>query len=291
VVRRYGVREVRKSGISRVGAGRLVLFAAVIPVIPKFFGEGVQQLFGVYHPPEGRAREAGVLLCNPGPQEYRHTHWGFRKLAGMIAKEGFHVLRFDYFATGDSAGDGTEGSLDQWISDITTAFRALRDTASVSQISVVGMRLGAALAARACAGGLAVEDLVLWEPVTSGKAYLTQLESAQATYLSLIRPPQDNRRGPHELLGYPMSPAMRDALSNINLLEERVGSPARVLLVSGQDNPTDKALEERYARSEIEATRRVVEDFTLYPGGIPGFILVAHNIPVAIASWLARKTT
>jgi pimeloyl-ACP methyl ester carboxylesterase len=259
-------------------------------VIPKFFGEGVRQLFGVYHPPEGRAREAGVLLCNPGPQEYRHTHWGFRKLAGMIAKEGFHVLRFDYFATGDSAGDGTEGSIDQWILDISTASHALRDTASVSQISVVGMRLGAALAARACAAGLALEDLVLWEPIVSGRAYVAQLESAQATYLSLIRPPQDNKREPHELLGYPMSPAMRDAVSNIDLLEERVGAPGRVLLVSGHDDPIDGALADRYTRSGTTVTRRVVEDFMLYPGGVPGFILVAHNIPVAIASWLARKT-
>lgn len=261
-------------------------------MIPKFFGESSRQLFGVYHPPEGggRRRESGVVLCNPAPQEYRHTHWAFRKLAGMIAREGFHVLRFDYFATGDSAGDSAEGTLDQWTLDIATAALELRDTASVSQVSLVGMRLGSVLAARACARGMAVEDLVLWEPVTNGKAYLAQLESAQALYLSLVRPPEDNTRTPQELLGYPMTPAMRDSLLQIDLFAEKSGSPRRVLAVSAEERAADNELVERYRKDRISATRQVVEDFKLYPGGAPGFILVAHNIPQAITSWLARKS-
>src|SRR6476620_8559273 len=97
---------------------------------PRFFGDAARQLYGVYHAPEGRAREAGVVLCNPGPQEYRHTHWAFRKLAGMLARAGFHVLRFDYFATGDSAGRDDEGSLDQWVLDVATAARELTDLGS-----------------------------------------------------------------------------------------------------------------------------------------------------------------
>ena len=77
---------------------------------PAFFGTSDKPLLGLYHPPTGpRAREVGVLLCYPGPQEYMSCHWAFRKLAALLAREGFHCFRFDYYGTGDSGGEGEDG--------------------------------------------------------------------------------------------------------------------------------------------------------------------------------------
>ncbi len=73
--------------------------------LPLFFGDPARQLFGVYHPAaEGNAAERAVVLCAPSPQEYMPTHWAYRRLAALLAKAGVHVLRFDYFGMGDSAG-------------------------------------------------------------------------------------------------------------------------------------------------------------------------------------------
>lgn len=259
-------------------------------MIAKFFGESARQLYGVYHRPEGRARDVGVVLCNPAPQEYRHAHWAYRKLAGMLAAEGFHAFRFDYFATGDSAGDSDAGTLDQWTTDIGSAANELRDIASLSRVSLVGIRIGAALATRASANGLAVEDLVLWEPVVSGKAYLTELETAQSTYLSRVRPPEDNTRTPGELLGYPMPPAVRESVGDIDLLRDASVAPRRVLIVTGEERIAYQQLMERYRELGVAGSRQVVPEFMLYPGGIPAFIWVAHAIPATITAWLARKT-
>src|ERR1041385_3953899 len=133
-------------------------------MIPNFFGSSDNPLFGVYHPPRGaRPRDTGVLLCYPAPQEYMRTHWAFRKLAWMLAKEGFHVFRFDYFGTGDSAGATEEGRIATWRDNVVTAARELRDLASVTKVAAVGFRLGATLAATA--RDLPLTDLVLWEPV------------------------------------------------------------------------------------------------------------------------------
>src|SRR5258705_10516912 len=134
-----------------------------------FFGTG-RRLYGTLHEARGAAKSTGVLLCYPGVQEYNMTHWAFRKLAGLLTREGLPVMRFDYSCSGDSQGDVYDARLDHQVEDIATAAEELKDQADVRRVSVIGMRLGPRLAARAVAKGLEVRDLVLWEPIFSGAA-------------------------------------------------------------------------------------------------------------------------
>jgi pimeloyl-ACP methyl ester carboxylesterase len=260
-------------------------------LIPRFFGAAGRQLFSVYHPPAGAGgREAAVVLCHAGPQDYRHTHWAYRKLAGLLAKEGMHVLRFDYYATGDSAGESIEADLDGWTADIGVAARELQDRTGLRRISVVGLRLGGALAARACAQGLKVRDLVLWDPVISGRAYLRQLEAVQARWLRELHYPQDDRREEHELLGYPMTAKMRGDLERLDLLQEGCGTPERLLVIRARHDALDNALVEGAASAGINSSVKNVDDPELYDGSDRMMdLLLAHNIPTAIASYLAKK--
>src|SRR6478735_2507229 len=96
-----------------------------------FFGTSERRLFGAYHVPAGRFRAHGVVLCPPGPQEYMRSHMALRKLAALLAREGLPVLRFDYYATGDSGGESREGSLAEWQHNIVTATDNLRACSGV----------------------------------------------------------------------------------------------------------------------------------------------------------------
>ena len=51
-----------------------------------------------------------------------------RRLANMLAAVGCHVLRFDYFGTGDSMGTAHEVTRRGWEQDIETAIEELQDT-------------------------------------------------------------------------------------------------------------------------------------------------------------------
>ena len=260
-------------------------------MIPKFFGETERQLFSVYHPAVASAgREGAVVLCHAGPQDYRFTHWAFRKLAILLAKEGMHVLRFDYYATGDSTGESVDGSLAQWTGDIGAAVQELKDITGLRRVSLVGMRLGAALAARASAAGLRVRDLVLWEPVIDGSEYLSQLAEVQTRWLSELHYPQDNRRERDELLGYPLVPEMREAVESIDLIREGCGAPERLLVIGPRQRAEDVALVDKAKIAGVEADIRIVADAELYRSTqtLPDTLL-AHNIPATIAAYLARR--
>src|SRR5437016_5758767 len=82
--------------------------------------------------------------------------------------------------------------------------------AGVRAISVVGMRLGAAVALQACAAGSRVLDLVLWDPVVRGADHLAEWEALDTRRnLTLLHRLPARRE---ELLGFPMTAKMRASI-------------------------------------------------------------------------------
>ena len=147
---------------------------------PFYFGSTSRRLFGAYAPARGAGISASaVLLCYPWGQEYIRAHRSMRVLANMLCAAGFHVLRFDYFGTGDSAGESRDASLGSWEADIETAMQELQDTSGASRIVLIGLRLGATAAAKlAIRKPREIEALVLWDPVIQGSEYLQELFDA-----------------------------------------------------------------------------------------------------------------
>lgn len=220
-----------------------------------FFGRSDKPLLGVYHPPIGRvARGHGIVLCYPMGQEYMRAHRAFRQLANLLARRGFHVFRFDYFATGDSAGESEEGSLAEWMTNVGQAIEELKDNAGVDTVSLVGLRLGAALALLAGASRDDVSRIVLWDPVVDGRQYVDEL-LAGAT---------DATTGTVGVLGFPLTETLRDEIAKID--------PSAVAHVSG----AQIAL---FTSSESTASDRLVSQLS-----VRGIQASAHCIP-SNGSW------
>jgi uncharacterized protein len=218
---------------------------------PLFFGDPSRQLFGVYHAAAdaGDAAERAVVLCAPSPQEYMPTHWAYRRLAALLARAGVHVLRFDYFGMGDSAGASDEGTLDGWLEDIAAAERTLRELSGARRTSLVGYRLGAVLAWRACK---ALEnrprDLVLWDPVVRGADYLTELHVADRRFASrLLYFPPLPWPAP-ELVAHPLSTDQRLATESVDLAREPLPAATRVHMYVSRETADTRRLAERLGR-------------------------------------------
>ena len=186
---------------------------------PVHFGSGRRTLYGAYHAPAtAPARPAGVVLCNPLGHEAVRAHRAFRQLANLLAQDRYHVMRFDYFGTGDSAGDGDDARLAGWIEDVGTAADELKDTAGVSKVWLLGLRFGATLALLSAQDRRDVEGVLAWDPVVNGARYLRQLGEMHVEYLrdelpegSIVKPTDD------EALGLPLPPALRAELAAIDL--------------------------------------------------------------------------
>lgn len=142
---------------------------------PIFFGPKDGQLYGVYHPASGNTyREYCVLLCYPFGQEYMRAHRAFRILATEISELGFDVLRFDYFGTGDSAGSGEQATAERWQEDILEAVREICEISGRQRVIVIGLRIGALLAASVSGQIVPAPALVMWDPIVSGEDFIEE---------------------------------------------------------------------------------------------------------------------
>lgn len=181
-----------------------------------------------------------------------------RLLADMLAAKGCDVLRFDYSGTGDSGGDAATTSFADWESDIETAMDELKDTTGVSRVALVGLRLGGTLAARvADRRRRDVSALVLWDPVTSGDAYLQELlGTAEAKEHPAERPVRrpEALGGGYEFLGFVLTESSIRELSSIRLTAPAAGWPNRTHIVASQGPEYERQVQALAATPSAPAT-------------------------------------
>jgi pimeloyl-ACP methyl ester carboxylesterase len=144
---------------------------------PLFIGTAERRLFGLYEPAaSARGRPRAAVLCYPWGMEYIYAHRSMRQLASRLSAAGFHTLRFDYFGTGDSSGEMDQASLVGSNADVEAAIEALQDIAGTSKVVLIGLRVGANIAADVATRHKSeVEALVLWDPIISGEHYVQTL--------------------------------------------------------------------------------------------------------------------
>jgi pimeloyl-ACP methyl ester carboxylesterase len=208
-----------------------------------YFGTSSARLFGVYHPAESaQRRSCGIVICPPFGHEYIRAHRLLRQLAVQLSHSGFHVLRFDYLGCGDSAGEPHVGSPSQWMADIATAIDELRDTSEVRRVGLIGLRLGATLAARAAERRDDVEAVVMWDPVLDGGRHLEDLQLLQRSWLK-DRPGSRKfafQQQVSEVIGFPVTDALRAELGKTTLEEAAPAAPRRIVVLDSEDHESQR---------------------------------------------------
>lgn len=248
-----------------------------------FFGERERQLFGVYTPPKGGARGGqAVLLCYPFGSEHMRAHRAFRQLSGLLNRAGAHVLRFDYLGTGDSAGRGDEASFPQWIEDIGTAIDELKDTCGAATVSIIGLRLGAALAAQAAAERTDVERVILWDPIVDGSRYLSEITAIAGS-------PSIADDEPMGVTGFPVTGDMRRELRALDLRRLAPPRAKRIDIITASEHADYPELESAWREQGADANYQCIPsagDWAL--GDVFGSALLPQDIIQGIVTSMTQ---
>jgi len=151
-----------------------------------FFLPGAKgNLFAMYYPPADSAENVeDVLYVHPFAAEMFASRNVISALCRALARCGVGVLTVDLYGCGDSSGEFGEARWEIWREDLRMAVRWLHERGS-ERLSLWGLRLGALQVMDFAAQSRdTYERLVLWQPVVSGEAMLTQFlhMNAEETY-------------------------------------------------------------------------------------------------------------
>lgn len=245
---------------------------------PFFFGSSERQLFGAYHPAAGEGGR-GVILCYPWGQEYLRAHRAMGFLASLLSEQGSHALRFDWYGTGDSAGECFEGGEpESWIQDLEEAVTELKDLADVKTMAIVGLRLGAAVAVQIAQRRNDIDRMVLWDPVLDGPDYLDELLSESRTRLSRAYPDHLTGAGTgiHEVAGFPLTQQMQQGIATLRPSILRSGLPPTLLVSTVPDPDRYSAVREEldlgggpWTEADFDGPVTWVEEGNLGTSGMP----------------------
>lgn len=221
----------------------------VFAMTPFFFGPMERRLSGVYHPPAPTQRTAQqVLLCQPFGQEAVRVQLLHRLLADQLARQGIHVMRFDYHGTGESAGADDDATLTGWCDDILTAHEELSRRTRAHSTTWLGSRLGGTLAMMASSQGKGTpQRIVLWEPILDGTSYLKELGQAHAqhSFSPFIHAERPAAQVKDEVLGFAVSETWVQQLQAVTAEQLNPTCAEACMHIASQEGPDTLGLAKR----------------------------------------------
>jgi alpha-beta hydrolase superfamily lysophospholipase len=132
------------------------------------------------HAPQRPSGHA-VVICPPVGHEFVNSYRSLRHLADRFAQAGVAAFRIEYQGIGDSSGADTQPHrLQSWLDSIAAACQFIQENCKVKSISLLGLRMGATLAAM-LGEHLDLHALICWAPVPNGRRYVREMFALQQT--------------------------------------------------------------------------------------------------------------
>jgi exosortase A-associated hydrolase 2 len=134
-------------------------------------GQGQRFCIAYLPPPDARPRGC-ILYVHPFAEEMNKSRRTVAVASRALAADGWTVLQIDLAGCGDSSGDFADASWEAWLADVRLGIEWLTQR-SAAPLWLWGLRAGCLVAAAALPAACRA-NLLLWQPVLSGKQHLNQ---------------------------------------------------------------------------------------------------------------------
>jgi len=246
-------------------------------VAAEFLDSAGGRIFALLRRPPGHDSRRCVLLVAPFAEEMNKSRRQMTLVAESLLESGMAVLCVDPIGTGDSEGEFSEATWRAWKVNIATALH-WAEYVGTPVSAAIGVRLGCALMAEGLRdANLSVHRTVFWQPVASGRQFLTQflrlrvaatmMGGGSETVEELKRTLASGRSV--EVAGYELSPTLWQEIERVELvgaLGAHLGEAALIELARADGGdlsvPTRRIVESgRSLGLAIEGVRIVGEPF------------------------------
>ena len=216
-----------------------------------WLGSPGHPIFARLTTPVASSIEAGLLISPPIGRESRAARPTLRALAAEVAREGFAVLRYDHFATGDSCGNFDDDTFfKEWTDQILRGVEFLRSIGAPS-VSALGMRLGATILGHAAQlQDLELSSVVLWDPCESGRSYLRERAAFEATSQDGNHPGVSRSNEKSEFIYRDQT---KELIRSLTLLDTQPARLAkRILMITRDDRVTPMKFKQQFDANSVQ---------------------------------------
>jgi len=206
-----------------------------------------RRLYAVWR--QGAAPRQVWVLCPPFAEEEKSARYTLNAIARALQQNGHSSLLFSFSGCGDSASDFAQASLDDWRADIIAMCETARRRAPEARLALLGVRLGASLAAQV-AQQCGADELCLLEPLLDGKSYLAQLNQRRRLRGMLTDPAQQNSTNSEDLDGWPLGQILKTQLEDLQLHQTPLPAQTQIWQIGARRQPAP-ALQQWAASNEL----------------------------------------
>ena len=259
-----------------------------------FINTTSHKIFAVLHEPFDNNIHKAFVFCHGFVEEKLWSHRVLVNFARILVGHGYTVLRLDYRGYGDSEGDFSTLSMSDHMDDIQAGVHYLKDNLSeITEIGLLGHRMGATLASLAYKQAESNGSLILWDPIIDGERYIQEfLRSHLTTQLAVYGEVRENRERLVEQInngalinveGYDLTKIVYDSVAKINLLNDSSKASQALIVQVGRNEKPKKEFESLASNLNASLSCVVEEPFWRE---IKRFYNRADNIYEVTLNWM-----
>lgn len=201
-----------------------------------------KRLLGFLHLPAKIKSRTGIIYIPPFAEEQNCSQAIIVKAARAFAQTSFPVMRFDLRGSGDSEGDLSFCTIEDWLQDVNDAIEYFKKETGITTIAIWGLRTGCGIGLLAALNRMDIDFYILWQPVFNFEKFINQFirqklsseimaSSEQVSTMKTLLT-EIEKKGQIEVVGYSISKELYNSFVQTGNIENKYPDAVKSFIVS-----------------------------------------------------------